>query len=98
MQRSLELARTAGERLAEARTLLGLSELALANGDPGQAVVLGRQASAVFRDMGALLYDVRALTLLSEAHAALGDTDAANAASAEAAALRATLADNARMA
>ena len=43
--------------------------------------------------MGALLYEVRALTLLSDAHAALGDSAAADAASAEAAALRATLAD-----
>ncbi len=46
--------------------------------------------------MGALLYDVRALTLLSEAHAALGDTAAADAASAEAAALSRKLADNAQ--
>ena len=48
--------------------------------------------------MGAPLYEARALTLLSEAHAALGDRAAADAASAQAAALRAKLAGNARMA
>jgi hypothetical protein len=64
-----------------------LSELALATSDPVQAVVFGRQASGVFRDLGALLDDARALMLLSDAHAALGDTDAANAALAEATAL-----------
>jgi hypothetical protein len=42
--------------------------------------------------MGALLYDVRALNLLTEAHAALGDTAAAKAASDEAAALSRELA------
>jgi hypothetical protein len=96
LQRSLELARTVGERLAEARTLLGFSELALANSDPAEAVVLGQQASAVFRDMGALLYDVRALTLLKKAYATLGDTAAADAASAEAAALVKKLAETAQ--
>ena len=83
--------------MAEARALLGLSELALTSGDPGQAVALGQQASGIFRGMGAPLYEERALTLLSDAHAALGDSAAAAAASADAAALRATLADNARM-
>ncbi len=83
--------------MAEARALLGLSELALTGGDPGQAVVLGQQASGIFLGMGAPLYEERALTLLSDAHAALGDSAAAAAASADAAALRATLADNARM-
>ena len=98
LQRALELAGIAGDRWAEARALIGLSELALASGDPGQAVVLGQQASGIFRDMGAPLDEVRALTLLSDAHAALGDSAAAAAALADAAALRATLADNTPMA
>jgi DNA-binding SARP family transcriptional activator len=97
LQRALELAGLTGERMAEARTLLGLSELALTSGDPGQAVAPGQQASGIFRAMGAPLYEERALTLLSDAHAALGDSAAAAVASADAAALRATLADNARM-
>ena len=87
LRRALELAGSVGDRLAEARALLGLSELALTSGDPGQAVVFGQRASDIFRGMGALLYDARALTLLSDAHAALGEADAAKAASAEAAAL-----------
>jgi tetratricopeptide (TPR) repeat protein len=97
LQRALELAGSIGDRWAEARALLGLSELALASGDPGQAVALGQQASGTFRGMGAPLDEARALTLLSDAHAALGDSAAAAATSADAAALRATLADNTRM-
>ncbi len=97
LQRALELAGLTGDRMAEARTLLGLSELALTSGDPGQAVAPGQQAAGIFRGMGTPLYEERALTLLSDAHAALGDSAAAAAASADAAALRATLADNARM-
>jgi DNA-binding SARP family transcriptional activator/Tfp pilus assembly protein PilF len=87
LQRALELAGQAGQPLTEARALLGLSELALTTSDPGQAVVFGQQASGVFRSMGALLDDARVLTLLSDAYAALGDTEAAEAASAEAATL-----------
>jgi hypothetical protein len=82
-----KLASSAGQPLTEARALLGLSELALTTSDPAQALIFGQQAADVFRDMGALLDAARALTLLSAAHAALGDTDAADAASAEAAAL-----------
>jgi DNA-binding SARP family transcriptional activator len=91
LRRAMDFAVTAGERLAEARALLGLSELALASGDPKQAVVFGLQASQMFRDMEALLYNARALTFLSDAYAALGDADASTAASAEASALRAKL-------
>ncbi len=87
MQRALHLAGAVGQPLTEARALFGLSELALTSGDPGQAVVFGQRASEVFHSMGALLDDMRALTLLSEAYAALGDTDAATAASAEVAVL-----------
>lgn len=67
--------------------LLGLSELAIASGDAGQAVVLGHRASGIFRDMGALLDEARAHDLLSTAHAALGDVNAAQVAATEAAAL-----------
>jgi DNA-binding SARP family transcriptional activator/predicted negative regulator of RcsB-dependent stress response len=91
LQRSLDLAGSAGERLAEARALLGLSELALIREDPRRAVALGERASGVFREIGAPLYDTQALTVLSSAHAALGDSDAAKAASEKAIALRAEL-------
>jgi DNA-binding SARP family transcriptional activator len=94
-QRALEFAVSARERLAETRSFLGLSELALASGDPEEAVVLAKQASKMFRDMGALLYDSRALALLSDAHAALGNVEAADAASMEAGALRAKLLNDA---
>ena len=87
LQRALQLAGTAGERLAEARTLLGLSELCLASGDPGQAVVYGEGAVDTFRGIGALLDAARAFTILSAAHTALGATEAANEAMADAATL-----------
>jgi tetratricopeptide (TPR) repeat protein len=89
LERALELARTADVPLAEGRALLGLSELALTSGDPAQAVVLAQQASGAFRGIGVSLYEARALTLLSEAYTALGDRAAADAASVQAAALRA---------
>jgi DNA-binding SARP family transcriptional activator/tetratricopeptide (TPR) repeat protein len=89
LQRALELAGTAGT--PRRRILHGLGELALASGDPGQAVVLAEQAASASRDLGEPLEEVQALTLLSDAHAALGDSAAAGAASALAAALRANL-------
>ena len=93
LQRVLELAGSTGERLrlSEARSLLGLSELALAQDDPAEATVFAQEAGKVFHDMGILMYQVQALTLLSEAHSRLGDVKAAKAASAEADALRAKL-------
>jgi DNA-binding SARP family transcriptional activator len=91
LQRSLDLASSADERLAEARALLGLSELALISEDPRRAVALGERASGLFREIGAPLYDTQALTVLSSAHAALGDSDAAKAAAEKASALRAEL-------
>lgn len=80
LDRSLKLARGAGERLAEALALLGRGELALADRDPGQAIPLVRQASLIFRTIGMPLYDARAQVMLGEAHAALGETEAAEAA------------------
>lgn len=97
LERALEFAVGAHERLAEARVLLGFGELALAIGDPARTVVFGQQASGIFRSMGALLHDARTLTVLSEAHAALGDAEAAAVASAEAAALRAKLLSDAAL-
>lgn len=88
---SLQLAVSVRERLAEARATLGLSELALASGDPEKAVIVARQASQVFRDIGAQLYEMRVLALLGKAHAVLGDVEAADAASTESAALRTKL-------
>ena len=70
LQRSMELAGTTGERLVEAQALLGFGELALADGDPDQADVLARRAADIFESIGALLYAVRARTLLGEAQAA----------------------------
>ncbi|HUB41691.1 MAG TPA: hypothetical protein VMA72_22830 [Streptosporangiaceae bacterium] len=90
LQRSRELAVAAGLHFGEARTLLALAELALTGGDPDKATMTGRQAVAKFQAVGARLHHTRALTLLSDAYAAEGDTAAARAASAEAATLRAT--------
>ena len=98
LQRALELAGAADQPLTEARALLGLSELALASGDPRQAVAFAQRAAGAFRGMGTPLYEARALTLLGDAHAALGDRAAADAVSAQAADLRAKLADKAQMA
>ena len=89
LERAVELAARAGERVAETRVQLGLCELALATGDPEQAVILGRHAAGVFEELKAPLYQARALALLGEAHEALGDVDAASSASMEAAAMRA---------
>jgi DNA-binding SARP family transcriptional activator len=77
LQRSFELAGTTGERLAAGRALLGLSELALTSRDPRRAIALGEQALGVFQEIGAPLYETKALTLIRDAHAALGDGDAA---------------------
>jgi DNA-binding SARP family transcriptional activator len=97
LQRARELAGIAGQPMTEARALLGLGELALTTNDPGQAVVIGQQASGVFRSLGALLDDARALMLLSDAYTALGDTEAAAAALAEAKALTRKCADDAQL-
>jgi DNA-binding SARP family transcriptional activator len=91
LERALELAGSVGESMAEARALLGLGELALAGGDPRQAVVYAQRVSNVFRGMGAPLAQARALTLLRDAHSALGDAAAADAAALEADALRTKL-------
>jgi DNA-binding SARP family transcriptional activator len=93
LQGALDLAQTTYERLAEGRALLGLSELAQASGDSGEAIILGQHAAAVFRLMGAPLYEARAFVLIGEAYAASGDSEASAAAAAEAAVLRATLAE-----
>jgi DNA-binding SARP family transcriptional activator/Flp pilus assembly protein TadD len=87
LQRALKLAGTVGERLAEARALLGLSELCLASGDPSQAVVYGEGSVDIFLGMGAVLDAARAFTMLSDAHSALGATEAANEAMSKAATL-----------
>lgn len=88
LQRALDLAGGVGERLAEARALLGLCELALAVGNPPRAVEVGQQALQAFRGIDAPLYEAQVLTQLSDAYSALGDSDAACAASAAAATLR----------
>lgn len=89
LHRALELADSVDERAARTRALLGLSELALTRGDPDEAILFGKRAAGAFREMSMPLYEVRALALLREAYAALGDAGAAAAASADAAALRA---------
>ena len=70
--------------------VLGLAALALARGDPAEAVSAGRQAAAEFGAMGTPLFQAEALTLLSKAYTAMGDAAAAQTTSAEAAALRIT--------
>ncbi len=89
LEHSLELAETISVPLAAARARLGLSELALASSDPGQAIVQATQASAAFHELGAPLEQARALTLLVDACTAAGDVAAAETASAQASALRA---------
>jgi DNA-binding SARP family transcriptional activator len=91
LRRALELARILGQRLTEARTLRGLGELALASGDPQQAVGLAGQAAGASRELRAAPDEIRALTLLADAHIVLGDSAAADAAKAQAAALRARI-------
>jgi tetratricopeptide (TPR) repeat protein len=91
LQHALELAGRMDTRVAQARVLLGLSELALASDDPGEAIVSGQRAAAAFREMRMPLYEARALTLLSDAYAALGEAGSADATSANASALRASV-------
>ena len=88
LRRALELASCANDRVAEARVLLGLSELAAATGDHAEAILFGQRAATAFREVHAPLLEAQALRLLSDAHAALGDGDASDAAAAEAATLR----------
>jgi hypothetical protein len=73
LKRARELATAAGEQMAEAQALLGLSELALASDDPQLASALAQQASGACREIGAPLYGERTQSLLASAHAALGD-------------------------
>jgi DNA-binding SARP family transcriptional activator len=91
LQRALQIAHPIGERLVEARALLALSELALVSDAPENAVGYGRRAAGAFHDMGASLHEAQALSLLSDAHATLGDSEAAEEISARAAALRTKL-------
>ena len=88
LERALELADSIAERTAHTQAILGLSELALASGDAGEAILFGQRAADAFREMRLPLDEARALTLLSDAYIALGDADAADSASADAAALQ----------
>jgi DNA-binding SARP family transcriptional activator len=94
LEQAMELSAGVGEQLAEARTLLGLSELALASNDPHQADILAQRAADIFHAMETPLYEAQALTLVSDALSAAGNTEAAHEASALATALRAKLHDN----
>jgi DNA-binding SARP family transcriptional activator/tetratricopeptide (TPR) repeat protein len=89
LQRALDLAGRAGAVHAKAGALLGLCELALAVGDPREAVEVGQQAVNAFHSIDAPLYEADGLAQLGGAYSALGDSDAAGAASAAAAVLRA---------
>jgi DNA-binding SARP family transcriptional activator len=89
LQRALELADSIAERTAHTQAILGLSELAMASGDSSEAILFGQRAAGAFREMHMPLDEARALMLLSDAYAAFGDADAADAASAAGAALRA---------
>jgi DNA-binding SARP family transcriptional activator len=85
---ALQLADTADVPFVAARTRLALSELALATGDADQAVDFATSAAKDFGSLGASLEQARALILLSDACTAAGDMAAAEAASAQASALR----------
>lgn len=76
LRRALELAGEVGERLAEGRSLLGLAELALADGNHGEAIAFGERAAGVFGGMGAPLYQAQALDLVRAARALSGDEGA----------------------
>lgn len=96
LQRALELAGMMGDRLVEARTLRGVAELALASADPQQAVSLAGQAVRASREVRASVEEMRALTLLADAQSVLGNGAAADAAKAQAAALRARITSGGR--
>jgi DNA-binding SARP family transcriptional activator/tetratricopeptide (TPR) repeat protein len=89
LQQALDLADLVRAPVSAARAKAGLSELALACGDAEQAVDYATSAAEAFRHLGARLEQARALILLSDAHLAAGDVAAAEAASAQASALKA---------
>ena len=60
LQHALEFAERIDTRVAQTRALLGLSELALTSGDPGEAIVSGQRAAVAFREMRMPLYEARA--------------------------------------
>lgn len=89
LQRAAQLADRVSEQLIGGRAVLGFAELALADGDAQEAVTLGSQASDAFARIAAPRFEADAYELLSQAHAALDDASAAQAAAAKARALRA---------
>jgi hypothetical protein len=72
LDRAMALARSLSDRLIEGRLLLGMSELALADGDPAQAVAHAEQAASIFRSTGTPLYEAQAMALLSLAQESPG--------------------------
>lgn len=88
LEQSLEMASAVGVPVAANLARLGLSELALAVGDPGQAIGHATWAAEAFRDLGMSREQARALTLLSAACTVAGDAAAAEAALAQASAVR----------
>jgi DNA-binding SARP family transcriptional activator len=87
--RALEVADTVGVPTVASRAQVGLSQLAIASGNPAQAVVLARQAADSIRHLDAPADEARALAVLADAYANLADTAAAEKTLAQATALRA---------
>jgi tetratricopeptide (TPR) repeat protein len=75
LRRALELAEVVGQPVTEGRALLGLCELMLTSGNRAQAFAYGQRASAIFRELGASRDDDRAVALLGQMRAALGEVD-----------------------
>jgi hypothetical protein len=72
-----------------------LCELALARDDVDEAIKNGQQAAEVFRLLNSPRYEIQALTMLSDAYLARGDSDTAGALAEQTAALRIKLAGDA---
>ncbi|MGW0810985.1 BTAD domain-containing putative transcriptional regulator [Nonomuraea sp. NPDC002799] len=75
LRHALLLANTSGDRLAKGRALAGLSELLLAEGNPAEAVTCLGQALEQFGMVSVPLDEARVLSMLGDAHAALGHVE-----------------------
>ncbi|MEO3867459.1 BTAD domain-containing putative transcriptional regulator [Nonomuraea sp. B12E4] len=76
LRRALAVADTYNQRLAKAQVLSSLGELALADGDPRQAVAIFQQAATLFRKMQMPFYEAKALVLVQNAVLSTDDEQA----------------------
>ncbi|SDI18502.1 Tetratricopeptide repeat-containing protein [Nonomuraea jiangxiensis] len=76
LRRALAVADTYNQRLAKAQVLSSLGELALADGDPRQAVVIFQQAATLFRKMQMPFYEAKTLVLVQNAVLSTDDEQA----------------------